>query len=71
MTTSNCFHNFHAKIPAYLKMLISTFKEQPFTKLCNKMTFVEKNLFNFSTLMILKLTETKWKHNQPKWSISE
>jgi len=29
------------------------------------MTFVEKNLFNFTILMILKLTETKRKHNQP------
>jgi len=35
------------------------------------MTFVEKSLFNFTTLMILKLTETKRKHNQPKWNISE
>ena len=30
MPTSNCFYNFTAKFQAYLKMIISTFKEQPF-----------------------------------------
>jgi len=35
------------KFQAYLKMIISTFKEQPF-QLCNNMTFLEKNLFNFT-----------------------
>jgi len=29
MTTSNCFHNFNAKVQAYLQMIISKFKEQP------------------------------------------
>jgi len=50
------------KFQAYLKMIISTFKEQRFQ---NNMTFLEKSLFNFTiyqqdlSLMTLKTTETK------------
>ena len=36
------------------------------TKLCNNMTFLEKSLFNFTTLMTLKPTKTKRMHNAKK-----
>ena len=65
------------KFQAYLKMGISTFKEQPFQTLQQHDISWEKSVQFYDiqdlSLMTLKPTETKiqWLKNQPKQNISE
>jgi len=80
MTTSNCFHNLMQKFQAYLKMITSTFKEQPLRNSSTTWRFLRTvcsilpytiNIYRQWLWNQPKRNENTMSKNQPKWNISE